>query len=119
MSYDIYLHDPVSKQPIEFDFQHDFQGGTYRLGGCREAWLNVTYNYSAHYRRAFNNDKGIRTIYGMSGAESIPVLEAAASQLGDEISQDYWEATEGNAKRPLLQLAAMARVRPDGIWDGD
>lgn len=29
------------------------------------------------------------------------------------------EATEGNAKRPLLQLAAMARIRPDGVWDGD
>lgn len=37
----------------------------------------------------------------------------------DEVSGDYWEPTEGNAKRPLLQLAAMARMRPDGVWDGD
>lgn len=64
-------------------------------------------------------DEGIRTIYGMTGAESIPVLEAAAAKLSDEVSDDYWEATEGNAKRPLLQLAAMARIRPDGVWDGD
>lgn len=38
---------------------------------------------------------------------------------GDNNHCDYWEATEGNAKRPLLQLAAMARIRPDGVWDGD
>ena len=55
----------------------------------------------------------------MTGAESIPILEAAAAKLGDEASGDYWEPTEGNAKRPLLQLAAMARMRPDGVWDGD
>lgn len=71
-----------------------------------------------HYYRVLG-DKGIRTIYGMTGAESIPVLEAAAAKLSDEVSDDYWEATEGNAKRPLLQLAAMARMRPDGVWDGD
>lgn len=57
--------------------------------------------------------------YGMTGAESIPVLEAAAAKLSDEVSDDYWEATEGNAKRALLQLLAMARMRPDGVWDGD
>lgn len=32
---------------------------------------------------------------------------------------DYWEATAGNALRPLYQLLAMARLRPDGVWDGD
>ena len=57
-------------------------------------------------------------IYGMTGAESIPVLEAAAAKLSDDVSEDYWEATEGNAKRALLQLLAMARMRPDGDWDG-
>ena len=88
------------------------------MGGTTGLWLNVTYNYGKHYYRVLG-DKGIRTIYGMTGAESIPVLEAAAAKLSDEVSDDYWEATEGNAKRPLLQLAAMARMRPDGVWDGD
>ena len=31
----------------------------------------------------------------------------------------YWKATEGNAKRPLIQLRAMAQMRPDGVWYGD
>ncbi len=57
--------------------------------------------------------------HAMTGAESIPVLERAASALGDDVSDNYWDATEGNAKRPLLKLAALAKMHPDGVWDGD
>ncbi len=118
MSYDIYLNDPVTKEVTEVDTSHFMAGGTYALGGTKELWLNVTYNYSAHFYNTMG-EKGIRTIYGMSGAESIPILENAINQLGDDASPDYWEPTEGNAKRALLQLLAMAKMRPDGIWDGD
>lgn len=118
MSYDIRLCDPVTHETLKTDVPHDMRGGTYAMGGTTELWLNVTYNYGKHYYRVLG-DEGVRTIYGMTGAESIPVLEAAAVKLPDEVSEDYWEATEGNAKRPLLQLAAMARIRPDGVWDGD
>ncbi len=118
MSYDITLLDPVSRSPIQLDDVHFMKGGTYAVGGTREAWLNVTWNYAPHYYRAMG-EKGIRTIYGMSGADSIPVLSDAASKLSDEPSENYWEPTEGNAKRPLMQLIALAKMRPDGIWDGD
>ncbi len=118
MSYDICLLDPVTHATIELDEPHQMCGGTYMVGGTAEAWLNVTYNYARHFKRALG-EKGIRSIYGMTGAESIPVLEEAASRLADDVSDDYWEPTEGNAKRALLQLAALARMRPDGIWDGD
>lgn len=118
MSYDIYLNDPVTKEPINLDSPHQMRGGTYASGGTPEAWLNITYNYADHYYRVFG-DKGIRTIYGMTGAESIPVLKNAISQLGDEVDADYWKSTEGNAKKPLIQLLVLAQLRPDGIWDGD
>lgn len=118
MSCDIRLCDPMTHETLQSDALHDMRGGTYAMGGTTDLWLNVTYNYGKHYYRVLG-EKGIRTIYGMTGAESIPVLEAAAAKLSDEVSDDYWEATEGNAKRPLLQLAAMARMRPDGVWDGD
>lgn len=36
---------------------------------------------------------------------------------GDD--SDYWRATAINALRPLYQLLEMAKLRPDGIWDGD
>jgi len=118
MSYDICLKDPVSKKTIEFENVHDIKGGTYCVGGTKEAWLNITYNYGEYYRHVFG-ENGIRTIYGMTGAESIPVIKKAIEQLGDDISDDYWEPTEGNAKKALYGLLAFAQLRPDGIWDGD
>ena len=118
MSYDISLLDPMTHLTIELDEPHQMRGGTYMVGGTTLACLNVTYNYARHFRRVLG-EKGIRSIYGMTGAESIPVLEDAASKLAGDVSDDYWEPTEGNAKRALLQLAALARMRPDGIWDGD
>lgn len=118
MSYDIELQDPVTKATLELDEPHHMRGGTYSLGGTTEAHLNVTYNYGTHYYRVMG-EKGIRTIYGMTGAESIPVLTHAIEHLGDDVNDDYWKATEGNAKRALLQLLALAKMRPDGVWNGD
>mgnify|MGYP003307087421 CR=1 FL=1 len=34
-------------------------------------------------------------------------------------NSNYWQDTAANAIRPLLQLIAFAKMRPDGIWDGD
>lgn len=118
MSYDITLNDPITKEPIEIADAHFMRGGTYAVGGTNRLWLNITYNYGFLYYRVIG-EEGIRTIYGMSGAESIPILEKAIAALGDDVDPDYWEPTEGNAKRPLYQLLAMAKMRPDGIWDGD
>ena len=39
--------------------------------------------------------------------------------LSDVTNSDYWTATEGNAKRALYGLLSFAKMRPDGIWDGD
>lgn len=118
MSYDICLKDPVTKETILFDDAHQIRGGTYQMGGCHEAWLNITYNYGRFYYDIFG-EKGIRTIYGISGADSIPILEHAITKLKDDVDIDYWEPTEGNAKQALYGLLALAKLRPDGIWDGD
>jgi hypothetical protein len=119
MSYDIYLKDPVTKHTIEVENYHDMMGGTYCLDGTKELWLNVTYNYSKHFYNVVDKKDGIRAIYGMSGAQSIPILKSAIAKLKDDVNEDYWKPTEGNAKRSLIQLLAMAEMRPDGIWDGD
>lgn len=118
MSYSITLNDPVTKEAIMLDAPHQIRGGIYALGGTQEAYLNITYNYAKHYYRVFGDD-GIRSIYGMTGAESIPIIKAAMAQLGDDVDGDYWKSTEGNAKRALAGLLAFAQMRPDGIWDGD
>ena len=118
MSYDIELVCPVSNEVLKLDTVHDMRGGTYILGGTKECSLNITYNYGVFYYEVFG-EKGIRKLYGMSGAESIPVLESAIEKLGNDVSEYYWDATEGNAKKPLYQLLAFAKLRPDGIWIGD
>jgi hypothetical protein len=118
VSYDIELRDPVTKDVLVLDEVHQMKGGTYAMGGTDLAELNVTYNYSGHFYRVMG-EQGIRSIYGKTGAEAIPMLEAAIAQLGDDVSDDYWKSTEGNAKRALCQLLALSRMRPDGVWGGD
>jgi hypothetical protein len=118
MSYDISLTDPITKETIQFDSPHELKGGIYALGGTTEAWLNITYNYSLHFYRTMG-DKGIRAIYGLTGAEAIPLLKQAIGQLKDDVSGDYWESTEGNAKHALYGLLALAQLRPDGVFQGD
>lgn len=118
MSYDIELTDPVTGERLELDEPHDMRGGTYAVGGTREAWINITYNYGWIFRQLFG-DKGIRFLYGKTAAESLPHLEEGVALLKDDVSDDYWEATEGNAKQALHKLIALARLRPDGVWQGD
>ena len=140
MSYDIYLADPATHEPLKLEAAHHMRGGTYAMGGTTEAWLNITYNYADWYyrpgvfARTKKASKGIRTIYGMTGVESIPVLKKAISKLesmDEDISDDkrqkceahgatgYWMPTRENAIKPLYQLLAMAQMRPDGVWRGD
>lgn len=135
MSYDIYLTDPVTNDIIILDHPHQMNGGTYALGGTQEAWLNVTWNYGDWYRKDYAfGEEGIRAIYGLSGVQSIPVLEQAIKGLEDSPDElpehaikgyesqgvtGYWIPTKANAIKPLYQLLAFARMRPDGIWEGD
>lgn len=117
MSYDLYLQDPVSKETIEMDEPHFMRGGTFAVHGTKRLWLNITYNYGFLYSRLETlGENGIKALDGMTGADSIPLLEKAAAALGDDTHPDYWEPTEGNAKRALLQLVALAKMRPDGVW---
>lgn len=118
MSWDIDLIDPITRETIVFDFKHHMRGATYKLGGDDNATLNVTYNYSPFYKKVFG-EKGITILYGMTGAEAIPLLNDAISKLNDDATNNYFDPTEGNAKRALCQLRALAQLRPDGIFDGD
>ena len=135
MSYDISLVDPVTKKTLVTDTPHQMRGGTYAIGGTDEMWLSVTYNYGRWYRKDYAfGENGIRSINGLSGAESIPVLKKAITGLEEskeelpeeEINQcleqgvsGYWMPTKENAIRPLYQLLAMAQMRPDGVWESD
>ena len=107
MSYDISLKDRVTGETIELDNVHFMTGGTFAIGGTRELWLNITYNYADYYYEAtdsdprFANDNydggvryGIRGIYGKTGAESIPMLKDMITRIeGKYKCRDEWITT--------------------------
>lgn len=126
MSYDIDLLDPITKEIIEINDAHFLRGGTYKIDGSKELSLNITYNYSEILRQVIQPEDtpseyktGIRSLYGMTALETIPILEVAISHLKDDVDEDYWKATEGNVKRALNNLLTMCKMRPDAIIDGD
>lgn len=135
MSYDVYLADPVTHEVLATDASHQMRGGMYAIGGTDKMWVNITYNYAQWYYKDYAfGENGIRSIYGLSGAESIPVLKKAIAGLEDSDEElpyeeakaclehgttGYWLPTRENAIRPLYQLLALAQMRPDGVWKGD
>jgi len=119
VSYDIELVDPITREVLLLDEPHHMRGGTFCVGGEQRAHLNVTYNYYIHFQTAFKDPRGIRSIYEMTGAESISVIRDAVTSLNTDVDDDYWKPTEGNARRALTQLLALAQMRPDGVWMGD
>jgi hypothetical protein len=118
VSWDISLCDPATGDVLELpDNVEQPRGGTYAIGGCR-AELNVTYNYSPHYFRTISGTDGIRSLNGMSAEQSLPIIRKAIDELRDDVDPyDYWKPTEGNARRALLDLEALAKACPHGFWE--
>lgn len=118
MSYDLWLRDPVTEETLLAEVPHHCRGGTYMVGGDNRLKFNITYNYAKFYYKVFG-ELGVRAIYGKTGAEAIPILKDAISKLGDDVDPNYWNATEGNAKKALHVLLSFSQIRPDGVWHGD
>ena len=115
MSYDISLIDPSTGKPLQLVEPLMVTCGI----EITDANIGITWNYAPHFYRVLGK-QGLRTIYGLTGAESIKLLEQAIEQLADNTGwTPYFTPTEGNAKRALLDLANLARLCPDGVWDGD
>ena len=121
MSWDFDLCDPVTKKVLETEQKHEIKGGTYCVGGTTEMALNVTYNYSDIINKKMKElgigDKHEYAYYlnDKTGAETIEPLKKIIASLKDDVDEDYWKATEGNAKRALCGLLAFAQMRPDGV----
>lgn len=119
-----------------YQADYDPSIGTFSPMAIQEAELNITYNYAKFYFEAAEGDQdfygerdepgqvencGIRAINGKLAADSIPMLERLIQRItekypGLETDPDYWAPTPGNAIKPLYQLLAMAKLRPDGVW---
>lgn len=130
MSYDVRLIDPTTYKVLEAENPHFMQGGTFCPGGTKELWLNITYNYAAVLCKVLQRDVidqsngrrttlvGLDAINGLYAAETISMLRKAINSLSDEgANESYWHPTEGNVKKALIQLKALADMRPDGVWE--
>jgi hypothetical protein len=138
MSYDIYLKDPVTKQTCEIP-PHLMAGGTHKaelidgkLGQTldTEAHLNITYNYAKWYYAAFegldcdkyrefevgeDGFKGIRSIYGLSGANSIPIIQQAIDRMEDTTWRTDLDVTEETLERDYQEALAQWDDEPEEI----
>ena len=130
MSYDVQLIDHTTHKVLEAENPHFMQGGTFCPGGTKELWLNITYNYAAMLCKVLQRDVidqsngrrttlvGLDAINGIYAAETISMLRKAINSLSDEgANESYWHPTEGNVKKALIQLKALADMRPDGVWE--
>ena len=87
MSYDISLNDPVTGEVLQIDphimtgaiYPAEYVNGQWVPMPCSDAELTVTYNYSKYYYEAVED--GIRAINGMSGADSIQLLNEIKSHI--------------------------------------
>lgn len=84
-------------------------GGTYVVGGTTDAELNVTYNYSRHFR--------VLDLDGVTAYDTIPLLKILVEKFGTERDDDYWKPTEGNVGYMLSILLKWASKYPDAVWE--
>ena len=117
MSYSLRIEDS-NGNIMQAPFLIFPQGANCPIDGTRELETSITYNYWMQFRKAFNTEEGIYTLNGVPCLDSIPIIRNAMDRLDNDVDEnDYWAATDGNAKRALaelLHLAALGCI--DGFW---
>ena len=117
MSYDIKFCKGEEVCILPFPPPH---GGTYCVNeNYRKAWLNITYNYAEiYYKHGLSitklekPERGIRVLEGKAASGCVRILTSVIPKMGNETDSDYWKATEGNAKKALVNLLSIAVVMP-------
>ena len=69
--------------------------------------------------KEISNAEVLHRLLHVDDAENTYIQEEYKKVVSEGYNNDYWTPTAENAIRPLLQLVAMAQMRPDGIWKGD
>ncbi|WP_238532829.1 hypothetical protein [Halalkalicoccus jeotgali] len=92
------------------------EGGSYALSGVTKAKMSVTFNYSEFFEEALDEEEGLRWLNDKRAGDTEARLREAVDVLGTEQSDDYWEATAGNAGHALSILLAWAQQHPDAEW---
>jgi hypothetical protein len=84
-------------------------GSSYCTNGTTEATISVTYNYSKFFRFGM--------LDGCKARNVTKLLENLKEILKDDKTDDYWEATEGNAKVIIEILIQWTKQHPDCFFE--
>lgn len=114
MSWDVEMIHPETREIATLPVSHE-DGGTYVLGGNKEAHLNITYNYSRLFKLHLCLE-GLSYLDQKKGEEVIVILTRAVGLLGVKTDPDYWKPTLGNAGHTLNILLQWARWFPEYIF---
>lgn len=107
-----------NRQKVRLKEKHNIAGGTYAVGGTYEPWLHITFNYSKDFCK-FLGGNGINDFQNKSVRETLPKLIEAVSKMHGEPDDNYWKATEGNARAALVKMIQLASLSPEtlaGYW---
>lgn len=116
MSWDCTIIDPKTGRSIHTSTPHTIRGGTYAYPDTTELWCNITYNYSQFYKKYLG--AGLEYFNNMRVKDSISKLQEMADSLNTDESNNYWDKTEGNARKAIVDLLALAQLAPDdAIWE--
>lgn len=118
MSWGIYLKDDQGNTARVSPHE---EGAVIVVGGTDEAYLNVTYNYSARFKEAgITNFKN--TLQGKKAKDVVALLRSASAKLGarafgTQVDEDYWKPTAGNARHALSILIQWCDQHPDATFE--
>lgn len=116
MSYSVSIINPDTGAILEAPIPLDLRGANYVVGGTTELELTITYNYHEHLQTALGV-LGLDGLDGLAAHETWTLILAGIAVLDNDVVDDYWAATEGNAKLALINLLIMACVSPEGgVW---
>jgi len=100
---------------------YDLKYYTTRDGKTREQIFLLVSGYLPLFQRVMG-ERGIARLCGMTGQESLPVLQEAYNALHD-VPPREWNTpgplTDGDARGVIVALLSLARSRPEGEWDGE
>ena len=81
-----------------------------------DEWIITKRTKKIYYDK---NDKEIDFNDLIVGRAECKREEEIEYEISEGDTDNYWEATAANAIKPLYQLIALAKMRPDCVWDGD
>ena len=96
MGYSLWLEDKETGLICKSKRKRVDLGSRLAIGGSDLLEFDITYNYAPYYNKAVGfQEKGIRTIYGMSGKDSLPLLNKLRKDIEDRFTDgnDNWIKT--------------------------